>query len=218
MAKLRVAVLISGRGSNLQSLIDACAQPDFPAEIVLVISNRPGAYGLERAQKAGIPAVTLDHKAYASKADFEAAIDAALAEANVELVCLAGFMRLLSADFVRRWEGRMINIHPSLLPSFKGLHTHRQTLDAGVKIAGCTVHFVVPEMDAGPIIVQAAVPVLQGDDEDALAARVLSQEHQIYPSALKWIAEGRVQIVDGRVQIDGARSDTEALRMPGLAE
>ncbi|MEO0413241.1 MAG: phosphoribosylglycinamide formyltransferase [Pseudomonadota bacterium] len=217
MARMRVAVLVSGRGSNLQSLIDACAAPNFPAEIVQVISNRPGAYGLERAQKAGIPTRTIDHKSFETKAAFERALAEALSEAGARLICLAGFMRLLSSDFVRRWEERMINIHPSLLPSFKGLHTHRQTLEAGVKIAGCTVHYVVPEMDAGPIIIQAAVPVEQGDDEDALAKRVLQQEHEIYPRALKWIAEGRAQIHDGVVRIDGAQDEQSAMRVPDRA-
>lgn len=212
--RLRVAVLISGRGSNLQSLIDACAAPEFPAQIVTVISNRPDAYGLERARNAGIPAHVVDHTAFGSKADFEAALSAALEAAEVELICLAGFMRLLSAPFVEQWAGKMINIHPSILPSFKGLHTHRQTLEAGVKIAGCTVHYVVPEMDAGPIIVQAAVPVLEGDDEAALAARVLEQEHIIFPRALRWIAEGRARTQDGIVSIDGAQSDPAALRAP----
>lgn len=217
MPTLKVAVLISGRGSNLQSLIDACAQPSFPAEIVTVLSNRPDAYGLERAKAAGIPAAAINHKNYESKAAFEAALQDAIVASGAEFICLAGFMRLLSADFVSRWSGRMINIHPSLLPAFKGLHTHRQTLDAGVKIAGCSVHFVVPEMDAGPIIIQAAVPVLQGDDEAALAKRVLAEEHQIYPRALRWVAEGRVTLSGDRIEVKGAEAQQTSLRMPDRA-
>jgi len=217
MKKLKVAVLISGRGSNLQSLIDACSAPDYPAEIVMVLSNKPDAYGLERAADADIPAAALDHKLFKDKSEFEDAVHAALIESGADLICLAGFMRLLTADFVAKWAGRMINIHPSILPSFKGLHTHRQTLDGGVKIAGCTVHFVVPEMDAGPIIIQAAVPVLPDDDEDALAARVLEQEHRIYPRALRWLAEGRVRIENGQVVIDGAQTPMSAIIAPELA-
>lgn len=218
MTKLKLAVLISGRGSNLQSLIDACTQRDYPAEIVLVLSNKPGAYGLERAAEADIPAAGLDHASFASKADFEAALDAALINSGAQLICLAGFMRLLSADFMNKWAGKVVNIHPSILPSFKGLNTHKQTLDAGVKIAGCTVHFVVPEMDAGPIIVQAAVPVLPGDDEAALAARVLEQEHQIYPRAVRWIAEDRVRVDGQLVKIKGASTNASAIIAPLKAE
>ncbi|MEM6680613.1 MAG: phosphoribosylglycinamide formyltransferase [Pseudomonadota bacterium] len=217
MPKLKVAVLISGRGSNLQSLIDAALKDDYPAEIVMVLSNRPEAYGLERAAEADIPAAGLDHKAFASKTDFETALDAALIECGAELVCLAGFMRLLSAEFVTKWSGKLVNIHPSILPSFKGLRTHRQTLEAGVKIAGCTVHFVVPEMDAGPIITQAAVPVMPDDDEAALAARVLRLEHQLYPRAVRWIAEGRVKVVNGKVDIDGAKTRDSAIIAPARA-
>ncbi|MEM9877793.1 MAG: phosphoribosylglycinamide formyltransferase [Pseudomonadota bacterium] len=217
MPKLKVAVLISGRGSNLQSLIDAALKDNYPAEIVMVLSNRPEAYGLERAAEADIPAAGLDHKAFASKTDFEMALDAALIECGAELVCLAGFMRLLSAEFVTKWSGKLVNIHPSILPSFKGLHTHRQTLEAGVKIAGCTVHFVVPEMDAGPIITQAAVPVMPDDDEAALAARVLRLEHQLYPRAVRWIAEGRVKVVNGKVDIDGAKTRDSAIIAPARA-
>lgn len=217
MPKLKLAVLISGRGSNLQSLIDACAQPDYPAQIVTVFSNRPEAYGLERAADAGIPASGIDHKAFKNKADFEAVLDDAITQSGAELICLAGFMRLLSSEFMTKWAGKVINIHPSILPSFKGLHTHKQTLDAGVKIAGCTVHFVVPEMDAGPIIVQAAVPVLPGDDEKALANRVLEQEHQVYPRAVQWIAEGRVSIDGQLVKIKGASTGASAIIAPDTA-
>lgn len=217
MSKLKLAVLISGRGSNLQSLIDACNAPDYPAEIVLVLSNKPDAFGLERAADAEIPAAGLDHTSFANKTDFEAALDAAITESGADLICLAGFMRLLSTAFMTKWAGKVINIHPSILPSFKGLHTHRQTLEAGVKIAGCTVHFVVPEMDAGPIIVQAAVPVLPSDDEAALAARVLEQEHKIYPRAVRWIAECRVSIEGQLVKIDGASTDASAIIAPDAA-
>ena len=165
MARLRLAVLISGRGTNLQSLIDACAETGYPAEIGLVISNDPDARGLERAARAGIPARTIDHRAFPDREAFERALDSALGEAGAGLVCLAGFMRLLTPWFVERWHNRMINIHPSLLPAFPGLDTHARALASGVRISGCTVHFVRTEMDSGPIVAQAAVPVLQGDDE-----------------------------------------------------
>ncbi len=197
MSRVRTAVLISGRGSNLQALIDAAADPKFPAEIVLVLSNVEGVYGLERAKKAGIATAVISHKGL-SREDFDARIDAALEAADVQIVCLAGFMRILSDGFARKWAGRILNIHPSLLPSFRGVHVHEQALDAGVKFSGCTVHFVVPELDAGPIVAQAAVPVLPGDTPDSLAARVLEQEHRIYPLALKLLAEGRVKLEGGR--------------------
>jgi phosphoribosylglycinamide formyltransferase-1 len=190
MARLKVGVLISGRGSNLQSLLDACAAPGFPAEIVLVISNVADAFGLQRAAKAGVPTAVIAHKDFAGRAEFDRAVDARLRRSGVELVCLAGFMRLLTAEFVEGWKGRMLNIHPSLLPSFKGIHTHAQALAAGVKLHGCTVHQVTAELDSGPIVAQAAVPVLPGDDEDELAARVLRAEHRLYPLALKLVAEG----------------------------
>jgi phosphoribosylglycinamide formyltransferase 1 len=204
VARLKVAVVISGRGSNLASLIAACAAPDFPAEIRLVLSNRADAKGLEHAANAGIAALVVPHRDFSSREAFDAALDAELAAAGVELVCLAGFMRLLGAAFVARWRDRLVNIHPSLLPSFPGLDTHRRALEAGVRFAGCTVHFVRPEMDAGPIIVQAAVPVLPGDDAERLAARVLEAEHRAYPLALRLIAEGRVRIANERVEIAGA--------------
>jgi phosphoribosylglycinamide formyltransferase-1 len=184
-------VLISGRGSNLEALIAACAKPDFPAEIALVISNVPGAGGLGFAERAKIPALTLDHKAFAGREAFEAKLTEALESAGVELVCLAGFMRLLTPSFVDRWKGRLINIHPSLLPVYPGLDTHARALADGAKEAGCTVHHVVAEMDAGPIIIQARVPILPGDDAERLAARVLKEEHRIYPEAVRRIAEGR---------------------------
>jgi phosphoribosylglycinamide formyltransferase-1 len=193
-ARKRTAVLISGRGTNLQALIDAAAARDFPAEIVCVISNVADAPGLARAADAGIPTATISHREHASREDFDAAMEEVLRAHATELICLAGFMRILSDGFVRRWLGRIVNIHPSLLPAFKGLHVHRQALDAGVRISGCTVHFVVPELDSGPIIAQAAVPVLDDDDEKALAARTLAAEHRLYPLALRLLAEDRVRL------------------------
>ena len=201
--KQRVAVLISGSGSNLQALIDAAQQPDYPAEITLVLSNKADAYGLTRAQKAGIATCVIPHDDYTDRASFEAAMQNALQEADVQFVCLAGFMRILTPEFVIAWEGRMLNIHPSLLPLFPGLHTHRSALAAGHKEHGATVHFVVPEMDAGPIVIQATVPIEPDDTEQTLAARVLTAEHRIYPQALRWLAEGRLRIEDDRVRIEG---------------
>ncbi|MGP1276562.1 MAG: phosphoribosylglycinamide formyltransferase [Caulobacterales bacterium] len=183
--KTPIAVLISGRGSNLQCLIDACAADAYPARIVAVISNRPDAYGLERARAAGIPAIAIDHKAYEARESFEAALDTALREAGAQFVCLAGFMRILTESFVNRWAGRMINIHPSLLPKFKGVDTHKRAIEAGETEHGCTVHWVTPGMDEGPVIAQARVPVLPGDTPETLAARVLEQEHRLYPQALE---------------------------------
>ena len=196
--KVRTAVLISGRGSNLAALIQACREPDFPAEIALVISNVETAEGLAVAASAQIPAKTISHKAYAAREDFDAAIDAALTEAKIELICEAGFMRIHSDDFVRKWQGRMLNIHPSLLPAFKGIRVHQQAIDAGVRVSGCTVHFVVPELDSGPIIAQAAVPVYPDDTAATLEARVLTEEHKLYPAALKRVAEGTVVLRNGR--------------------
>lgn len=202
MARLKTAVLISGRGTNLQALLDTCAAPDHPAEIALVLSNRADAAGLARARAAGVATSAIDHRDFDDRDSFDDAVSDVLEAADVELVCLAGFMRILGEPFVNRWRDRLINIHPSLLPAFKGLNTHARTLDAGVRIAGATVHFVRPAMDDGPIIVQAAVPVLPDDDEERLAARILEIEHRIYPLALRLIAEGRVQVVDERVLID----------------
>ncbi len=198
-SKTRVAILISGRGSNMVSLIEAARAPDYPAEIVLVLSNRADAGGLAHARSVGIPARAIDHTAFADRATFDAALDAELRAAGVELVCLAGFMRIFSAGFVEAWAGRMINIHPSLLPLFKGTHTHAQALAAGVRLHGCTVHYVVPELDAGPIVAQAAVPVRAGDDPDSLAARVIVQEHRLYPAALALVAGGGVRLEKDRV-------------------
>ncbi len=213
-ARLKVGVLVSGRGSNLQALLDAAADSRYPAEIALVVSNVAGAYALERARMAGVPTEVIDHKAFPDRAGFDAAVDAALRAAGVEMVCLAGFMRLLTPEFTESWRDRLINIHPSLLPSFKGLHTHARALEAGVRIHGCTVHIVRPELDDGPIIVQAAVPVLDGDTPDALAARVLEQEHRIYPLALRLLAEGRA-VVDGAVvRLEDAPGATGALVNP----
>jgi phosphoribosylglycinamide formyltransferase-1 len=189
--KRRTAILISGRGSNMEALIAAACDPAFPAEIVLVLSNRPDAAGLGIARQAGIRAEAIDHRGFGGdRAAHEAAIDAVLRAAAIEIVCLAGYMRLLTPLLVQAWQGRMLNVHPSLLPSFPGLHTHARALEAGVKLHGCTVHLVTQEMDAGPILAQAAVPVLPGDTEDVLAARVLRQEHVIYPAALAAFAAG----------------------------
>ena len=212
--KLRLGVLISGRGSNLQALIEACAGTDFPAEIALVISNVGDAYGLERAAKAGIATQVIPHKPFASRGDFEAALTETLHEAGCGLVCLAGFMRLLTGPFVEAWWNRLINIHPSLLPAFRGLHTHERVLDYGARFSGCTVHFVRPAMDDGPIIVQAVVPVLEDDDADRLAARILVQEHRIYALAVKLIAENRVRVEGTRVRIEGAEAPEAALINP----
>jgi phosphoribosylglycinamide formyltransferase-1 len=204
MARKRVAVLISGRGSNMAALVNAAAAPDYPADIALVISNRPEARGLEYARSRGIETVVLDHKSFASREAFDDAVDARLRAERIDLVCLAGFMRLLSTPFIDRWSGRMINIHPSLLPAHKGLHTHARALADHAKTHGCTVHFVVPELDSGPVIMQAEVPVLPGDDEETLAARVLAEEHRIYPAALRLLAEGRLRIDGGEVTVVGA--------------
>jgi len=207
MARKKLAVLISGRGSNLQSLLDAAAAKDFPAEIALVISNKPDAGGLARAEKAGVPQLTINHRDFgkgpAARAAFDGALSDALAKADIDFICLAGFMRILTEEFVERWRGKLINIHPSLLPSFKGLDVHERMIEAGVKIAGCTVHFVTAEMDAGPIIGQAAVPVMPGDDADTLAARILTEEHRLYPACVKLLAEGKARLTaEGIVEFD----------------
>jgi phosphoribosylglycinamide formyltransferase-1 len=198
MARKRVAILISGRGSNMAALIEAARAPEYPAEIVLVISNRPDAAGLARAAEAGIATALVDHKTFAGKADFEAALDSRLVESRIDIVCLAGFMRVLSAEFVVRWRDRLINIHPSLLPAFPGLDTHARALAAGARMHGCTVHFVREGVDDGPIVSQAEVPVLPGDTPDALAARVLAAEHRLYPKALALVASGKAHLQPGR--------------------
>jgi len=197
--KKPVAVLISGSGTNLQALIDACSADAFPARIVRVISNKAEAGGLARAEKAGIPTTIISHKDYPDRESFDTALHAALVESGAEYVCLAGFMRLLTPGFVEKWDGRMINIHPSLLPAFKGMHTHEAAINAKVKEHGCSVHFVIPAMDEGPIILQAAVPVLETDTAQTLAARVLEQEHRIYPQALRLLCEGKLQVRSGKV-------------------
>jgi phosphoribosylglycinamide formyltransferase-1 len=204
MARKRVAILISGRGSNMVALIEAAKDRTYPAEIVVVVSNDPAAEGLKRAAAAGIATAVVDHKNFGKDREaFEHALQDELQARKIELVCLAGFMRILTAWFVRQWEGRLLNIHPALLPEFKGLDTHARALAAGAKQHGATVHFVVPEMDSGPIVAQAAVPVRADDSEATLAARVLEVEHQIYPQALRWVAEGRVRIDGGRCLLDG---------------
>lgn len=197
-----IVILISGRGSNMEAI----ARTGIPgARIVAVISNRPDAKGLEIARSFGIETLALDHKAHASREAFDAALAAEIERFEPDLVVLAGYMRILTDAFVRRFEGRMLNIHPSLLPSFTGLHTHRRAIEAGVKVAGTTVHFVTPELDDGPIVIQAVVPVLPEDNEDSLAARVLAQEHQIYPQAVRWFVEGRLSLENGRVRVRDAQ-------------
>lgn len=215
MSRKRVAVLISGRGSNMAALIDAAGDDAFPAEIVLVLSNRPDAGGLTVARQAGIATETVDHTAFGKdRAAFERRLQEKLTQHRIDLVGLAGFMRLLTPGFVGQWAGRMLNIHPALLPAFKGLDTHRRALAAGVKIHGASVHFVVPEMDSGPIVAQGAVPVHDGDTEATLAARVLAVEHRIYPLALKLVAEGRVRVEDGRCRVAGTAPPDAALVVP----
>lgn len=205
-ARRRTAVLISGRGSNLAALIAAAEVERYPAEIALVLADNPDAAGLAYARNAGIASVVVDRRRFATKLDFEIEIDATLHDAGTELVCLAGFMRLLTAEFVEAWHDRLLNIHPSLLPSFPGLHTHERALAAGVRVHGATVHFVRPELDTGPVVAQGAVPVLRGDTTETLAARVLGVEHRLYPLALKLVAGGRARVVGNRVVIDGEKS------------
>jgi phosphoribosylglycinamide formyltransferase-1 len=217
MAKKRVAVLISGRGSNMAALIEAAKAPSYPAEIALVLSNRPEAAGLAHAEAMGIPTAVVDHRPHGKdRAAFECALQRVLDEHRVEFACLGGFMRLFTPDFVLHWQGRMLNIHPSLLPSFPGLDPHGQALRAGVKISGATVHFVIPETDAGPIIAQAAVAVRDDDNVDTLAARVLAAEHRLYPLALALLAAGRIKIVGARCLIEGIdQTSPAALIVPG---
>jgi phosphoribosylglycinamide formyltransferase-1 len=212
--KKRVAILISGRGSNMMALVEAARAPGYPADIALVISNRPKAPGLERARAAGIKALAIDHKAFPTREAFDDAVETALRDDGIELVCQAGFMRIQSAAFATRWLGRQINIHPSLLPSFKGLHPQQQALDAGVRISGCTVHYVTPELDAGPIIAQAAVPVLDGDTAETLAERILTAEHRLYPLALRLVAGGQAFLEDGRVVLKGPINQLDCLMSP----
>ncbi|TCV72710.1 phosphoribosylglycinamide formyltransferase [Neorhizobium sp. S3-V5DH] len=213
----RVAVFISGGGSNMLSLADACAAPDFPAEIVAVISDKASAGGLARAEARGIKTFVFERKNFASKQDHEAAMLSALDEIRPDILCLAGFMRLLSGEFISRYEGRILNIHPALLPLFAGLNTHQRAIDAGMKIAGCTVHYVTEGMDEGPILAQAAVPVLAGDTAETLAARVLTVEHKLYPLSLKLLAEGKVRMEVAKAVFDGVpEKDDARLISPAL--
>ncbi|WP_262027188.1 phosphoribosylglycinamide formyltransferase [Microvirga sp. Mcv34] len=214
MSRRRVAILISGRGSNMVSLIEAARAGDYPAEIALVLSNRPDAAGLDWAREAGISTCVIDHKAHPTREDFEHAMDAALASHAIDFICLAGFMRVLTEGFVERWSGQMVNIHPSLLPLFRGTQTHRRALEEGVLVHGCTVHFVVPELDAGPIIAQAVVPVVPGDTQDSLAARVIVQEHKLYPAALRMICDGTARLENGKVVFSHGWNADGALHSP----
>jgi len=211
MAKLKVGILISGRGSNMAALIRAAEAPDYPAEIACVVSNVAGAGGLALARAAGISTAVVPHKDFPDRESFDRAVSAELEKQGVGLVVLAGFLRILSPWFPQHWAGRAINIHPSLLPAFKGLHVQQQAIDAGVRLSGCTVHFVVPDLDAGPIIAQAAVPVLAGDTEDTLSARILRQEHRLYPLAVRWFAEGRIVETAGRIVVEGVAPDATLL-------
>lgn len=211
---MKLAVLISGRGSNLKALIDAVSVPDFPAEVCLVVSNREGAGGLAIATDAGIDTAVIKPKDFDSREDFDSALDARIRESGAQLICLAGFLWLLGESFVHGWRDRLLNIHPSLLPAFKGLHVQAQAVEMGVRFSGCTVHFVRPELDDGPIILQAVVPVLPGDDADTLSARILEQEHRIYPLAVRWIAEGRVRVSGERVLVDGGNPPEQVLLNP----
>ena len=211
MAEKSIVILISGRGSNMEALLDA----GLPARVAAVISNRPDARGLATAKSRGIPTGVVDHREFGDRAAFDAALAAEIDRHRPDLVALAGFMRIFTAPFIERYSGRMMNIHPSLLPSFPGLHTHRQALAAGVRIHGCTVHFTAPAVDSGPIIVQAAVPVLPDDTEERLAARVLAEEHRIYPQAVRWFLQGRLRIgANGAVTVDAARPTQGALTSP----
>jgi phosphoribosylglycinamide formyltransferase-1 len=219
MAKLKAGVLISGRGSNLLALLQACAAPGFPAEITLVASNRAEAAGLANAHHFGVPTKVVPHGNYPDRESFDRAVSAALEAAGVELVCLAGFMRIFSPWFPARWRHRVINVHPSLLPSFRGLNVHQQAIDSGARLSGATVHFVTEDLDAGPIIVQGAVPLRQDDTVETLSARILKTEHELYPLALRWFGERRVRIEatpgkPDRVVIDGVPADATILWRP----
>ncbi|MBS1154224.1 MAG: phosphoribosylglycinamide formyltransferase [Proteobacteria bacterium] len=206
-----IVILISGRGSNMQAIVEARIPG---ARVAAVIANRPGAAGLAWARAQGIDTVALDHKGFADRAAFDAALAQTIDRYQPDLVILAGYMRILTDDFVAHYAGRMLNVHPSLLPAFSGLNTHARALEAGVKITGCTVHFVTPELDHGPIIAQAAVPVFDDDTSEKLAARILEQEHRIYPQAVRWFIEGRLKLENSRVVLSGARPSMEALRSP----
>jgi len=213
----QIVILISGRGSNMEALIRARDQGQLPANIAAVISNRPDAAGLATAAAAGIATSVLDHRSFADRDRFDAALAETIDRHAPDLVILAGFMRILGEAFVRRYEGRLLNIHPSLLPAFPGLHTHRRALEEGVRIHGCTVHFVTPALDHGPVVIQAAVPVLDGDDEASLAARVLVQEHRILPRAVRWFVEDRLSLLSGRVSVAGGQQGGASLTAPELA-
>ena len=212
--KKRVGILISGRGSNMSALAEAARSDDYPAEIALVVSNRPDAPGLERAKAAGVKTLVIDHKAYTTREAFDMAVEAALLGDGVELVCHAGFMRIQSEAFAARWLGRQLNVHPSLLPAFKGLHPHKQALDAGVRISGCTVHFVTPELDSGPIVAQAAVAVHEGDTPETLGDRILVAEHRLYPFALRLVASGSARLENGRVMFKSSINQANFLFSP----
>lgn len=213
MKKIRTVVLISGSGSNLQALIDACSYPDFPAEIVAVISNREDAFGLTRAQRQGIPTEVLDHRPFSSRQAFDAELQRTIDRYEPDLVVLAGFMRILTPELVTHYLGRMLNIHPSLLPLYPGLHTHRRAIEAGDREHGATVHFVTPELDGGPPVVQATVPVETGDTEEILARRVLTREHMIYPLAVRWFAEGKLVLRGGQAFFEGRPIPAEGVRV-----
>ncbi len=205
MAKLKVGILISGRGSNMAALIHAAKAADYPAEVACVVSNVADAPGLKVAEHAKVATFLVSHRSHPDRETFDRAVSAELERHGVELVVLAGFLRIFSPWFPKRWAGRAINIHPSLLPAFPGLHVQQQALDAGVRVSGCTVHFVTNDLDAGPIIAQAAVPVLDGDSEETLSARILRQEHLLYPMVVRWFAEGRIAQAGGRVAVAGVR-------------
>src|SRR6202048_2054775 len=216
--KRRVAILISGRGSNMSALIEAAREQDFPAEIVVVTPNRPGPWGLDKARASGVATLTIESKPFGKdRAGFEAVLQSALTQHKIDLVCLAGFMRLLSAEFVQRWYGKMLNIHPSLLPSFPGLDPQGQALRAGVKISGATVHFVIPETDAGPILMQGAVAVRDDDTPETLAERILEIEHRIYPDALRLLASGRVRLDGDICKTSGSAGSDDTLISPAIA-
>jgi phosphoribosylglycinamide formyltransferase-1 len=214
MAKLKVGILISGRGSNMAALIEAAKAADYPAEIAVVVSNVAGAPGLKIAQDAGVATAAIPHKGFPDRESFDRAVSAELEKHGVGLVALAGFMRIQSPWFPARWKDRIINIHPSLLPAFPGLHVQQQAIDAGARISGCTVHFVTADLDAGPIIAQAAVPVLPGDDADTLAARILRQEHRLYPMVVRWFAEGRLSLSGAKVAVAGLPEGATLLFSP----
>jgi phosphoribosylglycinamide formyltransferase 1 len=211
-----IVILISGRGSNMEAMLKAVAAGQLPVRIAAIVSNRADARGLATAAAAGIPTCVLDHREYAGREAFDAALAACIDAFTPDLVVLAGFLRILGEYFVRHYEGRLLNIHPSLLPSFPGLHTHERALEAGVRIHGCSVHFVTPALDHGPLVVQAAVPVFPGDDAERLAARVLAEEHRIYPQAVRWFVEGRLHLLDGRVVIDDVACNASPLHSPSL--